>query len=181
MDRRDLLRGLGSAAALAMLPTEVRAAWTRVESGARPPNGFSAAQLAVVATVSDVILPRTDTPGALDVRVPAFIDALVAESWEPDDRASFTSGLDALTAHLGDAQGSRLTTLIDEIESRSDRRQEPARTWWRLKGLIVHGYFTSERVMREVLRVEVMPGSFEGAAPVTPVRARPGGGAAAHA
>jgi hypothetical protein len=31
----------------------------------------------------------------------------------------------------------------------------------------VHGYFTSEPVMKDVLKVVVMPGRFEGAAPVT--------------
>lgn len=183
MHRRDVLRGLGSAAAFALLPADVEAAWTRVATGRRPvANGLSDAQLALVATVSDVILPRADTPGALDVGVPAFVEALVAGSWEADDRTSFTAGLDALAVRLGDARGDRLTGLIDELEARTDRRAEPARTWWRLKGLIVHGYFTSERVMKAVLRVEVMPGSFDGAAPLVPVRApRSGPNEAPHA
>ena len=46
------------------------------------------------------------------------------------------------------------------------RTVEPARTYWQLKGLIVRGYFTSEPVMKNVLKHVVMPGRFEGAAPV---------------
>jgi hypothetical protein len=35
-----------------------------------------------------------------------------------------------------------------------------------LKGLIIHGYFTSEAVMKRVLHTEIMPGRFDGAAPI---------------
>ena len=63
--------------------------------------------------------------------------------------------------------------MIDGFET-GDRGAEPSQTYWRIKGLIVHGYFTSERVMRDVLKVNVMPGKFEGAAPVT-IKRRPSG------
>jgi hypothetical protein len=33
-----------------------------------------------------------------------------------------------------------------------------------VKGLVIHGYFTSERVQRDVLKTEIMPGRFDGAA-----------------
>ena len=123
-------------------------------------------QLALVGRICDVVLPRTNTPGALDVRVPAFIDALVGESWIEADQVEFRAGLDALAAHVGDADGERLTARIEELEDRPDRRADPVRTYWQLKGLIVHGYFTSEPVMTRVLRTEIMPGRFDGAAPV---------------
>lgn len=171
MHRRDLLRGAAAGAALALVPSEARAAWERVAAGVRPPRTLSPEHLAVVASLSDVIIPRTDTPGALDVRVPAFIESLVAGSWMEDSRTEFQAGLDRLGQHLGAATGANLTTLIDELERRPDRRTEPARTYWQLKSLIVHGYFTSEPVMREVLRTEIMPGRFDGAAPVTLRRA----------
>ena len=51
---------------------------------------------------------------------------------------------------------------LEALEAIQDRRTDPARTYWRLKGLIIHGYFTSERVMKEVLHFEMMPGRFEG-------------------
>ena len=63
--------------------------------------------------------------------------------------------------------------MISSLESGS-REGEPAQTYWRLKGLVVHGYFTSEQVMVDVLKTKVMPGKFEGAAPVT-IKRRPSG------
>ena len=57
--------------------------------------------------------------------------------------------------------------IVDAIErGHPSRRGEPMRTYWRLKGLVIHGYFTSERVSKDVLHVEVMPCRFEGSAPL---------------
>lgn len=155
MLRRDLLRTLAASAALAAIPRDAAAAWARVVAGGRPANGLTDAQLARIGRIADAILPRTDSPGATDVGVPAFVDVIVSEQYADAERAAFEAGLAQL-----DADG------IGAIEASSDRGAEPARTYWRLKGLIVHGYFTSEPVMRDVLRYEVMPGRFDGAAPM---------------
>ena len=172
MQRRDVLRAFGAATALALLPHEAVAAWARVATGLRPADGLTDAQLALVGAIADTILPRTDTPGATDVGVPAFINVIVTENYSDADRASFVAGLDAIEAQAKNAGApfvdlapSARAATVESIESATDRRAEPARTYWRLKGLIVHGYFTSERVMNDVFKVDIMPGKFEGAAP----------------
>ena len=165
LDRRELFRGVGSTAALALFPDDVRSAWARISTD-RWSGKLSSSQLALISNLADVLIPRTDTPGALDVRVAAFIDALVSESWAASDRSTFQRGLDSLGARFGNSSGAPLAAAVEELERETSRRAEPVRTYWQLKSLIVHGYFTSERVMKEVLRVEVMPGRFEGAAPM---------------
>ncbi|HEY4133364.1 MAG TPA: gluconate 2-dehydrogenase subunit 3 family protein [Gemmatimonadaceae bacterium] len=159
MDRRSLLKSLAAAGAVALLPdADAFAAWTRVASGVRVANGLSDAQLARISTIADALLPRTDTPSATDVGVPAFVDVIVSENYTDADRAACVANLDAIDP-----------TALDAIEA-ADRRAEPQRTYWRLKGLIVHGYFTSERVMKDVLHYEVMPGRFDGSAAMASVR-----------
>jgi len=172
MQRRDVLRAFGAATALALLPHEAVAAWSRVASGVRPADGLSDAHLALVGAIADTIIPRTDTPGATDVGVPAFVNIIVSENYTDADRTAFIAGLDGIEAQAKSAGAafvdlapSARATTIETIESSTDRRAEPARTYWRLKGLIVHGYFTSEPVMKQVLKVEIMPGKFDGAAP----------------
>jgi len=186
MQRRDLLRAFGAATALALIPRDAVAAWERVATGLRPTNGLSEAHLALVTALGDAIIPRTDSPGASDVGVPAFVDVILSENYADADRDAFVAGLDTIdgraksTANAAfvdlaaDARGS----VITAIEGETDRRSEPARTYWRLKGLIVHGYFTSEPVMKNVLKVDVMPGKFDGAAPMPVKEARPTGDAA---
>lgn len=171
MQRRDLLRAFGAATALALLPNDAVAAWTRVATGVRPASGLTDAQLALVGSIADTIIPRTDTPSATDVGVPAFVDVIVTENFTDDERTSFVAGLDAIGAQFSTGT---VAAGIEAIEGNTDRRGEPGRTYWRLKGLIVHGYFTSQPVMKTVLKVEVMPGRFDGNAPM-PVKGATGG------
>ena len=43
------------------------------------PRFYSEREMAVLSRVSDLLLPRTETPGALDAHVPALLDQLMAE------------------------------------------------------------------------------------------------------
>ena len=173
MKRREALRAFGAATALVLLPADAFAAWARVASGLRPTDGLSADRLALVGAIADTILPRTGSPGATDVGVPAFVDVIVSEQYGDAERAAFIDGLAAIDALVRTAPA--VSTALESIEAAADRRGEPARTYWRLKGLIVHGYFTSEPVMKDVLKVEIMPGAFDGAAPLRPAGRSTGG------
>ena len=173
MERRDVLRPLASATALTILPHRTLAAWSRVASGLRPANGLTDPQLALVRAVGDTILPRTDTPGATDVEVHGFVDVMYAEHFTDEERTAFAAGLAALDGRavaagsvvFADLPADARALLLRDVESGS-RDGEPASTYWRLKGLVVHGYFTSEQVMKDVLKHQVMPGRFDGSAPV---------------
>ena len=106
--------------------------------------------------------------------VPAFIDVIVAEYYADEERAVFLSGIDVIGARVRlrrrhlvrrSCRPSRSTALLDSLDQPVDRQAPDARAWSRLKGLVVHGYFTSERVQKDVLKTEVMPGRFDGNAP----------------
>jgi hypothetical protein len=178
MERRDLLRALASATALTVLPHETLAAWSRVATGLGSPNGLSDAHMALVRAIADTVIPRTDTPSATDVAVHRFVEVIVTEQASDADRTAFLAGLDAIDARAmseSKVAFAQLTPeargkMIESLES-GGRDGEPARTYWRLKGLVVHGYFTSEAVMKDVLKHSVTPGTFEGAAPM-PIRKR---------
>jgi hypothetical protein len=182
MERREVLRVLASAAALtALSPDKTLAAWSRVASGIAVSNELSPAHIALVRAIADTIIPRTDTPGATDVGVHKFVDVIVNEYLPETERTAGLAGLDAIDARartesnvaFAELSGEKRSAMIDSFE-KGDRNVEPSRTYWRLKGLVVHGYFTSEPVMRDVLKVIVMPGKFEGAASVT-IKRRPSG------
>jgi len=111
MQRRDLLRAFGATAALALLPNEAVAAWARVASGLRPADGLTDAQLALVGAIADTIIPRTDTPGATDVGVPAFVNVIVSENYSDTDRTAFLAGLDAIEAQAKNAGASFVSQL----------------------------------------------------------------------
>jgi hypothetical protein len=174
MQRRALLQALGAATALVALPEhEAFAAWARLASAIQSTSALNDSQRALIGAIADTILPRTDTPSATDVKVPAFIDVIVSENYGDAQRASFVAGLTPLAAALRGADGTPFVALSAEHRAvalgsveRGDRRTEPGPTYWRLKGLVIHGYFTSEPVMKQVLHYEMMPGRFDGAARV---------------
>lgn len=175
MHRRDILKALGAATALVVLPErEAFAAWARLATPNRSAGILTSDQLALIGAIADTILPRTDTPSATDVGVPAFIDIIVSENYTDTQRNSFVNGLPPLETALRGSDGTPFVGLdadhravaVGAIEQR-ERRGDPAATYWRLKGLVIHGYFTSEPVMRNVLNYELMPGRFDGAARVS--------------
>jgi hypothetical protein len=187
MQRRDLLRALGGASAFALLPLDAVAAWSRVASGIAVAEGLSAAQLALVGAIADTILPRTDSPSATDVAVPAFVNVIVGENYTDPQRTQFLAGLVALDAKaktdggssFADLSSSARGSFIESVEA-APRNAEPSRTYWRLKGLVLHGYFTSERVSKDVLHNEIMPGRFDGSAPMRPSSTKSGGDEVHH-
>jgi len=69
------------------------------DAAAEPvPHFFTPAQFATLRKLSDVLMPATNgAPGALDARVPEFLDFLINES--PAERQQvYRSGLDGLNA-----------------------------------------------------------------------------------
>ena len=159
---------------MAFVPRNAAALWARAAAGPRPTNGLTDAQLKLVGAIADTILPRTDIPSATDVGVPAFVDVMYAENLEDAERAGAAAGLEAIDATAKSAAGAAFVDLteeqrhavLDKIEDGA-RDADPAKTYWQLKGLVVHGYFTSAPVMKNVLKTQVMPGRFDGAVPVT--------------
>jgi hypothetical protein len=185
LERRDLLRALGAATAFTIMPRTAQAAWERVAATAAAPGGrIVGAHAPLIAAIADAIIPRTDTPGALDVSVPAFVDVIVTEYYADDERAAFMTGLDAIEARIS-ASGSTSpdamtpaarTALFDSLDQPADHQAPDARAWSRLKGLVVHGYFTSERVQKEVLKTVVLPMRYDGDAPMKSAGAGHGAG-----
>ena len=172
MKRRDLLRAAGAATALAVLPRNAEAAWARVLAGYQTPNGLTAAQRALVSGLADTIIPRSDTPSASDVGVVDWVNLIVAEYYADDVRTPFITGLDAIDAQVRASRGRGFGELdvaaqqevVAALDAPRDRPTPAERAYSRLKSLVVHGYFTSERVQRDVLRSQMFHERFQGAA-----------------
>lgn len=172
MKRRDLLRAAGAATALAVLPRHAEAAWTRVLAGYQTANSLTASQRALVGGIADTIFPRSDTPSASDVGVVDWVNLIVAEYYAEDVRTSFIQGLDAIDGQVRASQGKAFAELntdaqqqvVAALDAPADRRAVEARAYSRLKSLVVHGYFTSERVQRDVLHSQMFHDRFQGAA-----------------
>lgn len=57
---------------------------------------FRPAQKKQVAILAEAIIPKTDTPGAIDAGVPEWIEIIVKDCLEPDAQKNITDGLAAI-------------------------------------------------------------------------------------
>jgi hypothetical protein len=173
MQRRDLLRILGASAVLPFVPRGAGAAiaFGRSRPRALPVAGFEAlspAQGALVTAITELIIPRTDTPGAIDAGVPAFIDHLLAHWYADAAREEFLTGLDQIPVRAGGSffslEPDRQMEFLSTLDGVKGARGSAESAFAMLKSLTVYGYFTSERVVKEVTRDPIIPGRFDGCA-----------------
>lgn len=123
------------------------------------PKFFSLHEYATVDHLTELIIPRTDSPGAHDAGVSEFVDLMVAH--DPRLQKPFRGGLKSLdeqAAHSGapdflhlpaDQQIAFLTTLSQQhTDKRSDHS---GRTFFGLfRQYTVMGYYTSKIGLQEL-------------------------------
>jgi hypothetical protein len=194
MERREALRLLATGTASQLAPTNLLA----VLRGARrlldaqvSPRTLNAHQFATVRTMAELILPRTETPGASDVGASEFIDLMLTEWYGEPDRARFLSGLanvDVRTAALFGknfvdaslAQQSEILTALGESmvenagrarDSRAESEAPPDAGFYpMLRQLTLNAYYTSEAGATQELHFEIIPDSHDGCAPLPPAK-----------
>jgi gluconate 2-dehydrogenase gamma chain len=155
------------------------------------PTFLNEDQARLISALSETILPRTDTPGAIDAGVPGFIDDIVATVYSAEQKKNFTDGLAALAGQakteIGDdfidaTPQQRLDFVrkvnTDVLSANSANQSEG---WWaagtgrnkpfflELKELTILGFFTSEAGATQVLQYNQVPGPFKGCVPLTEV------------
>ena len=131
-----------------------KAAAKSVAAGVWKPKVLSAAQNETVTTLSELIIPTTDTPGAKAAKVNEFIDGVLADT-SADDRTKFLDGLTWLDAHCqeqhkntfagltGDQQVSVLTALSTAVNP--SPAETPGVDFFKaIKAMTITGYYTSE-------------------------------------
>lgn len=103
------------------------------------PKTLTPSEMELVAKLSDLIIPRTDTPGASDAGVPEYIDQHLEHS---SDVAMFRRGLAEFAALPDDRRLARMTEIGNE----------PGNPFFRmLKGLTIDGYYSSRAGLVEEL------------------------------
>lgn len=193
MERREALRLLATGTALQLPPRNLLAVLrearklldTRVS-----PRTLNAHQDATVKAMAELILPKTETPGAADVGASEFIDLMLTEWYDEPDRTRFLNGLadvDVRTKALfgqsfidgsPDQQaeiltwlGQKMTAAADAVGTDSRQRrgfsQGPSRHFYSMfRRLTLTAYYTSEAGATAELHFQMIPDSHDGCAQV---------------
>ncbi len=154
-----------------LMPGFAAAAWGAVAAGTQTPRVLSPAQNQIITLIADTVLPRSDTPGAIDVGVPPWIGLVLAEYFSDTRRAHFLADLGAIDQLARSTGGASLIGLkhhdlmkvMDSLDAACGSKDlTPAqRGYVQLKELIIYGYFTSKPVQQDLLKVVVVPGRFD--------------------
>jgi len=176
ISRREVLRRAALLAGVALTP-ELLTFVGRAQTPAAT-TYLSATQRAVMSAAVDRILPRTDTPGAVDVGVPAFMDRFYGEFMSSEEQKLLVSGLEEIEASAKSAHSASFGSLTPAQQDSVLRAVATAQqdrnpsSFGLLRSTTVLGYFTSEQVGKNVLHYDPVPGSFDGCAPIDQVGRR---------
>jgi len=184
MERRELIRFLMATAGLKCLdgfmPDELLAFGVQIREAGQSGGTLDAHARRTVVSAAERIIPASDTPGATDADVVAFIDRMLTHWYNPDERDRFLAGLRELDAACHTRHGkdfadcderdqvAALTAFDDDVSRR--RRSgavNPDEHWFAmLKYTTVFGYCTSEVAMRRTLGSWPRATHYDGCAPV---------------
>jgi gluconate 2-dehydrogenase gamma chain len=178
VDRRGLLTG-----AAAILGVELAAPLARALAAEAAPGfaashaAFSTAQRTLVAAISECIVPTTDTPGAIAAGVPAFIEMMIADWYEPTDRQDFMDGLGVLEGYTWIQFEKPFAGLAPEEQEHvltlaMTRKISglPGNFFEHCRQLVLLGYYTSEIGCKQERVYLPVPGRYDGKYPYADVR-----------
>jgi Gluconate 2-dehydrogenase subunit 3 len=142
-------------------------------------------QRKIVAEVAEMIIPKTDTVGAKDVGVPAFIEMMLKDCYLQPEHLSFIEGVTALeqskflemntsnrtetlkkleadTKIMMKAREVKQTKMGDNDDKEDMKAAPKGLPFWRLvKELTLIGYFTSEGGIKASFEYVQIPSKLE--------------------
>lgn len=136
------------------------------------PEFFTQEQAFVVTELAEMIIPKTDTPGAKDAGVPAFIEKLVAQAYSQENRDAFMASLETFIQEsdfLKASPEARVSFVNAAHETAVREMANPRPFIMTMKELTLLGFFTSKPGATEVLQYEAVPGRYIGCQPLADV------------
>lgn len=141
------------------------------------PAFFTEDQARLITSLTDIILPKTETPAASELGVPGFIEEMVSQVSSPEQQTAFMNSLAAFDQEAKDSLGSAFNELSSEQQSEFanqkheemksgdiDRRNPPF--MWTMKELTIAGYCLTEVGSNQMLQHVFIPGEYKGCIPV---------------
>jgi len=187
MHRRQALRLLASAATLPMLSREAFSLFQAVHEQLHEQpvlKTLNPHQNLTVTSIAEIIIPQTNTPGAKAARVNEFIDLILTEWYDEEEKSTFLTGLTDVDSRARDLHGKDfvecgeqqqveiLQALDDEVAAPTEdvrrRRSHPSQKnfFFMMKQLTLVGYYTSQIGFEQELHGEIIPSRHAGCVPL---------------
>ena len=191
MDRRAALKKTAVVAGSAALVPSLFSLLQSCQQQPRlswQPIFLSDNQAELISTLVNTLLPRTETPGALDMKVDIFIDVVFAKMFDARAQEAMIAEMDRFDELCMEKFGSKFTQLntadceeyLKQKEAESGKfngkvwgtavgDQKPVGFYRTIKSLALWGYFSSEEIGKNVLSYDPIPGEYLGCIPLSDV------------
>jgi hypothetical protein len=139
---------------------------------------LDASGLALVAEIAEILIPKTETSGAKDAGVPAFIDAALGALYPAADQARFKSGLTQFESAARSAgkpfleqdAAARAAFVRGSLEAALAEDRDPKPFILMTRELTLLGYFSSKVGITENMEYVAVPTAYHGCVPLSQMK-----------
>ena len=188
MDRRSLLQNalalVGAGAALSACDFN--------SLGSKGAFTFTDAQRALVSAIADTLVPKTDTPGAVEAGVPKAFEGFLSNWANPESKDALLAAAEKIDSAANTAKGKgfadltpaeRASVLLPIDTNGFKENPNPSKSaaappafanpnvmdpdYARLKSLLIVLFYTSEAALTKEVPYNHNPGKYRASVPVT--------------
>lgn len=175
LNRRNAIKQLAAFCGLAISASTLESLAAGSHSGnnmsKKSPGFLTKTQIALVQQLGEIIIPATETPGAIGAGVHTFISSHITDCFAPLEQQQFVSGLNRIDniskktwrkifIKISPKQQIALLTDMEKAQGEFDNND---RVFFKqFKGLVMFGYYTSEIGAAQELAYLAIPGNFKG-------------------
>lgn len=131
----------------------------------------------LVASITETLLPTSDTPGAKELKLHQFVLRMIDDCYSPEEQDEFEKGLQNFDAyakriagdHFSDMAAEARVKFLQDLEKIKDKEVSADNSesavlqfYRRTKGLAIRGYMNAEPVMTKYTYYKMIPGRFDG-------------------
>ena len=129
---------------------------------------FTSDQFKIISRIADLIIPETDTPGALGVGAPNFIDMMLADWASSNRQLDFVKGLDEINLRAKDSlsksflacSAEQQELILREIDKEYFNKDLNNLYFGMIKKMVLFAYYSSEVGATLELNFQRIPGDY---------------------
>ena len=160
MKRRDLLKkGVYGLAGVTLSSTLISTLESCTSIEKYNPVYFSKTEFSLLSNIVDFFIPKTETPGAVEMKVPQFIDIIISETYNNESKNNFSNKFKILiedfksnNIDLSD-YNSMKSKFVNDFNNKTHQE-----VYNQIRDLTVWGFKTSKEIAINVLNYNPIPG-----------------------
>ena len=172
MDRRKALGNIGQGIGTIIVTPSIVSIFQRCQSSKTfNPTFFIAEDFNLISRLMEIIIPKTDIPGAIELKLPEFVDNYIDAVWDKKSKENINKSLklfkDVAKTKFGQKPTRDLT--FDELDKllekflkikdiNSDEEKIASSFTTELRNLTINAFRTNEYIGENVLAYQPVPG-----------------------